>query len=258
MFGILVVLLVFTGATGGLGILIFVGAPKRRPKDASHLKLAPPSNAQNTIDRLINLGFHRLGEIHTQMPLAMSPGPTWIYVDEQGITQAEILEINPGTFLTTEFADGSTIETGFPQGEDITTSDFVSQTVTTCIEDAYQLHLQTVAEFRESHGAPQTVQTMQDYLYWDGVNRTRHARRKMQRVFHIDLAQVLSLAYGIIVSLVVWLLWQRHAPVPEWVTDWDRGLFLLLAPAFAVSVLSIMIGVLGSRRNRKRVKAAQL
>ncbi len=258
LFGILVVLLVFTGATGGLGILIFMGAPKRRPKDASHMKLAPPANAQNTIDRLINLGFHTLGETHTRMPLAMSPGPTWIYVDEQATTEAEILEINPGAFFTTEFADGSTVETGFPQGEDITTSNFVSQTVTTNVEDAYQLHLQTVADFQAGHGAPQTVKNMQDYLYWDGVYRSRHARRKMRRVFYIDLAQVLALLYGIVVSLVVWQLWQRHAPVPQWVTDWDRGLFLLLAPAFTVSVLSIMIGILGSRRNRKRAKAAQV
>jgi uncharacterized membrane protein YGL010W len=95
---------------------------------------------------------------------------------------------------------------------------------------------------------------MVDYLYWDGVYRARHAQRKMRRVFYIDLAQLLALLYGIVVSIVVWQLWQHHAPVPQWVTDWDRGLFLLLAPAFIISVMSWLFGVLGSRRNRKRAR----
>jgi hypothetical protein len=114
LFGILVVMLVFTGATGGLGLLIYFGAPKRRPADASHLNLPPPSNSQLTIDRLAALGFQRLGETYTHMPLAMSPGPTWIFIDKPMSTQAEILEINPGTFFTTVFADGAVVETGYP------------------------------------------------------------------------------------------------------------------------------------------------
>ena len=258
IFGVLVVFLVFTGVTGGLGILIFMGVPKRRPTDASHLTLVPPSDAQPTVDRLITLGFHRLGETYTRMPLAMSPGPTWIFVDEQSTTQAEIVPINPGVFFTTMFPDGSVVETGFPQGEDIATPDFLSQTVTTSIEDTRQLHQQNVAEFRLVHGVPQPINSIEDSLHWDRIYRTRHAQRKMRRFFLTDLAQVLSLVYGIVVSLVVWQLSQPHAPVPQWVTDWDRGLFLLLAPAFMVSVLSTLVGFLGSRRNRKRIKAAAL
>jgi len=257
LFGLLVVLLVFAGAIGGLGILIYMGVLKRRPTDASHLNLTPPSNAQETVDRLISLGFQRLGETYTRMPLAMSPGPTWIFIDGSKTTQAEIVEITPGAFFTTVFSDGSVVETGFPQGENITTPDFSSQTVTTSIEDAYHLHLQNMANFVARHGESQSVNIMEDYLHWDGVYRTRHAQRKMRRVFLIDLAQVLALMYGIVVSLVVWQLWQRHAPVPQWVTDWDRGLFLLLVPAFIVSLLSLLVGLIGSRRNRKQARAAQ-
>jgi hypothetical protein len=179
-------------------------------------------------------------------------------MDEEATTQAEIVEITPGAFFTSVYADGSVVETGFPQGEDIKTKDFISQTVTTRIEDAYQVHLQNVSEFQANHGAPQTVRNMHDYLYWDGIYRTRHARRKMRRVFQVDLAQALALAYGIVVSLVVWMLWQRHAPMPQWITDWDRGLFILLAPAFGVSVLSVVISLLGSRRNRKQARNVKL
>jgi hypothetical protein len=254
LFGVLVVMLVFTGATGGLGILIYTGAPRRRPTDASHLNMAPPSNAQATVDRLVTLGFQRLGETYTRMPLAMSPGPIWIYVDSSKTTQAEIVEITPGAFYTTVFADGSVVETGFPQGENIVTPNFLSQTVTTSVEDAYHLHMQNIVEFQAAHGSPQLIKSIEDHLYWDGIYRARHAQRKMRRVFYIDLAQILALLYGIVVSIVVWQLWQRHAPVPQWVTDWDRGLFLLLAPAFFISVLSSLFGVLGSRRNRKRAR----
>jgi hypothetical protein len=254
IFGVLVVVLVFTGATGGLGMLIYFGAPKRRPADASHLNLPPPSNAQATIEQLAGLGFNRLGETYTHMPLAMSPGPTWIFIDVPMTTHAEIVEINPGAFFTTVYSDGSAVETGFPQGEDIITSSFLSQTVTTHITDAYQQHLLSIGDFQANHGAPQLIQSMGDYLHWDGVSRTRHAQRKMRRVFLIDLIQVLALVYGIITSIAVWQLWRHHAPVPQWVTDWDRGLFLLLAPAFCVSVLSILIGMISSRRNRKRVR----
>jgi len=254
IFGVLVVMLVFTGATGGLGLLIYMGVPRRHPTDASHLNMVPPSNAQATVDRLVTLGFQRLGETYTRMPLAMSPGPTWIYIDVSMTTQAEIVEITPGAFYTTVFADGSVVETGFPQGENIVTPNFLSQTVTTSVDDAYHLHMQNVAEFQTAHGSPQLIKSMEDYLYWDGVYRARHAQRKMRRVFYMDLAQALALLYGIVVSIVVWQLWQHHAPVPQWVTDWDRGLFLLLAPAFFISVLSSLFGVLGSRRNRKRAR----
>jgi hypothetical protein len=254
LFGVLVVMLVFTGATGGLGLLIYKGAPKRRPTDASHLNLAAPMNTQATIDRLVTLGFQRLGETYTRMPLAMSPGPTWIFVDASMTTQVEIVEINLGIFFTTVFADGSVVETGFPQGENISTPNFISQTITTSVEDAYHLHTQSIVDFQIAHGTPQLIKGMDDYLYWDGVYRERHAQRKMRRVLYIDLAQVLALIYGIVVSIVVWLLWQRHAPVPQWVTDWDRGLFILLAPAFLISVVSWLFSVLGSRRNRKRIR----
>ena len=254
IFGVLVVMLVFTGITGGLGILIYAGAPRRHPTDASHLNMAPPSNAQITIDRLVSLCFQRLGETYTRMPLAMSPGPAWIYIDTPRTTQAEIVEITPGTFFTTVFSDGSVVETGFPQGENIVAPDFLSQTVTTSVEDAFHLHLHNVGEFQTNHGSPLLIKSMEDYLHWDSVYRTRHAQRKMRRVFYIDLAQVLALFYGIVVSFVVWLLWQRHVPVPQWVTDWDRGLFILLAPAFLISVLSWLFGFFGSRRNRKRAR----
>jgi hypothetical protein len=254
LFGVLVVMLVFTGATGGLGLLIYLGAPKRRPTDASHLNLAPTMNTQATIDRLVTLGFQRLGETYTRMPLAMSPGPAWIYIDASMTTHAEIVEITPSIFFTTVYEDGSVIETGFPQGEYITTPNFISQTVTTSVEDAYHLHTQSIKGFQIAHGTPKLIKGMDDYLYWDGVYRERHAQRKMRRVFYLDLAQALALLYGIVVSFIVWLLWQRHAPVPQWVTDWDRGLFILLAPAFLISVVSWLTGILGSRRNRKRVR----
>ncbi len=255
-FSILVVFLVFSGVTGGLGVLIYMGVPKRRPSDASHLNLTPPANSQTSVEKLISLGFHRLGETYLRMPLAMSPGPTWIFVNEQANILAEIVEISPGAYFTTVFSDGSVVETGYPQGEDISTTDFLSQTVTTNIDNAYQLHLQCVDEFKTHHGEPQAVKNIQDYLLWDGLYRTRHAQRKMRRVFIIDLAQVIALIYGIVASIVVWQLWLRHAPVPAWFIDWDRGLFLLLAPAFTISVLSIIINIQGSRRNRKRARAA--
>jgi hypothetical protein len=252
-FGILVVVLVFTGVTGGLGVLIYLGAQTRKPRDASNLNLKFPQSAQATVDRLVALGFQRLGETYTQMPLAISPGPTWILVDGQRATQAEIVEINPGTFYTSVFADGAVIETGFPQGENIITTNFISQTVTTSIEDAFHQHLQYTLDFQAKHGAPEPIRNMEDYLHWDGMYRKHYARLKMRRMFLVDLAQVLALLYGIVVSLVVWQLWQRHAPVPQWVTDWDRGLFLLLSPAFCVSAFSILIGMLGSRRKRAKV-----
>lgn len=255
-FSILVVFLVFSGVTGGLGVLIYLGVPKRRPTDASHLNLEPPANSLASVDKLKSLGFHRLGEITLRMPLAMSPGPTWIFVNDMATILAEIVEISPGAFFTTVFSDGSVVETGYPQGEDIATTDFLSQTVTTNIDNAYQQHLQSVDEFKEQHGEPQAINTIQDYLLWDGLYRTRHAQRKMRRVFIIDMAQVIALIYGIVASIVVWQLWLHHATVPEWVIDWDRGLFLLLAPAFTISVLSILINIQGSRRNRKRARAA--
>jgi len=254
LFGLLVVMLVFTGAVGGLGLLIYWGAPRRRPTNASHLNLPPPANIQSTVDLLVGLGFQRLGEMYTRMPLAMSPGPTWIFTDGTMTTQAEIVEITPGVYFTTIFMDGSLVETGFPHGETIATPNFLSQTITTSMDEAFKQHKLSVGDFQTEHDTPQPIRTMDEYLHWDKICRSRYARRKMRRVFIIDLAQVLALLYGIVVSIVVWQLWQGHAPQPQWATNWDRGLFILLVPAFLISIISTLVGFMGSRRNRKEAK----
>jgi hypothetical protein len=245
-------LLLANGWSGFKAVLNYAGLSKRRGEDISHKGISPSSTLEPVVDSLISLGFTRLGETLTYLPLVSLGGITWLFLDESGTTCADVIEVTgvdakPMLAFWTTFDDAATIETGYPTGERIDISDLRSHTVPSSVKDAYQHHLQQVADFGTHHGAPIRFRNMDDYLRQEAIYREHHARRKFRRLFLDNLVNVTSCIYALCASIAV-VVSMRHSKAFTIQLLWDKLLRLtvLLTPAvvitFVVSQVSIWMG----------------
>lgn len=237
------------GWHGFKSVLIFLSMRGREIEDVSHLRIPPADNIQETVEKIIHLGFKRLGEAHTRLPLATSPSTTWVFVDEQGTTHAEVVDHghSPMVLFSSNYQDGAVLETGFPLGENIDTSIFRSYTVSTNVKEAYAFHQDQMLDFNNQHGEPQKYATMVDYLHGDAEYRLRHAWRKMRRLFILRFIQSISLFYTLAILLAILTLvdWGNLSSILN--VEWFDELFLLLFPAVILTVLCGFASALSSR-----------
>lgn len=245
-------LLTANGWSGFKAILNYAGVSKRRAEDISHKDISPSPTLAPVVDSLISLGFTRLGETLTYLPLASLGGITWLFLDESGTTCADVVEVGdvdakPMLAFWTTFDDAATVETGYPTGERIDTSDLRSHTVPSSVKDAYQHHLQQAADFGSHHGAPIRFRNMDDYLQQEAIYRKHHARRKLRRLFLDNLVNVIGCIYALCTSIAV-VVSMLHSETFTLQLLWDRLLRLtvLLTPAvviiFIVSQVSTWVG----------------
>lgn len=233
-------------------ILIYAGVSRRRAEDISHKEISPSPTLEPLVASLIPLGFTRLGETVTYMPLTPFPGITWLFLDENGTTCADIVEIGdvdpkPMVAFWTMFNDTAAAETGYPTGERIDTPDFRSHTIPDSVQDAYQQHLRQVADFGIYHGSPIRFKSMNDYLQQSAIYREHHARRKMRRLFLDNLVNVMGCVYALGASVAVVVSMQHsEALTLQLLFDKLLRLTMLLAPAvvivFGVSQVSVWVG----------------
>jgi hypothetical protein len=245
-------LLLANGWNGLRAVLNYTGVSKRRSEDISHKGISPSSTLESVVDSLISLGFTRLGETLTYLPLMSLGGITRLFLDENGTTCADVVEVGdvdakPTLAFWTTFDDAATVETGYPTGEHIDTPDLRSHTVPSDVKDAYQHHLQQVADFGTHHGAPIQFKNMDDYLRQAAIYREHHARRKLRRLFLDNLVNVVSCIYTLGASIAV-AVSMRHNEAFTIQLLWDKLLRLtvLLTPAvvitFIVSQASVWMG----------------
>jgi len=223
--------------SGWATILAYRSAPRRRAEDISHLQLPLPPHAQSFGQVLADVGFHRLGETKIKLPLASFPRPTWVLVDHEGTTQAEIIAAGHAVALlfVTAFDDETFVETAFPWGEQIEEPSFCSRTVTSSTEEAYRYHRRQVAEWRAEHGTPQPIVDMTGFLRWDTLYRERYSRRKMQRAFWLGgVLPVAALGYALLAGALLLLLYRWENLTAEVLATRLSLLALLLAPAVAL------------------------
>lgn len=247
--GLIIVMLtalVMSGFHGWRSIRIYRGVTQRRAIDSSNLQLAPPLPLQASIATLTALGFRRLGETQTKMPFAASLGTTWVFIDPEGTTHAEVIRGEPAMLcFSTMYDDMAVVETGHPFGEQIETPDFRSHTITTSIEDAYRYHQCQIAEFGAAHSTPRPIRDMTDFLREGEIYRVRYARHKMRRLYWINMVHLATFGYAVVVLAMMLL----RDPYPVLSYEWLWKLFWLLIPASVVSAIALLFASWRTRRN---------
>jgi hypothetical protein len=162
------------------------------------------------------------------------------------------VDAEPVLAFWTTFNDTATVETGYPTGERIDTPDFRSHTIPSSVQDAYQHHLQQVADFGTHHGAPIQIRNMDDYLQQDAIYHEYHVRRELRRLFLASLVNVIGCIYALCASIAV-VVSMRHSEAFTLQLLFDKllRLTMLLAPAFVVTLLISEVSVLMGRRVRR-------
>ena len=180
---------------------IVSNAPLVRPVDVSERGLLPTNkSAQEIIAQLNRIGFTRLGEISTTIP-GMGEGITWLLANPSRTIVAEVVEIQDGMLqFTTVFEDLATIETSFPNGEDITKPNYYARKNTTGLEPCFKAHVSEAKKLTEVHKRPRPIKSIEAYLKWDIIYRERYIQYKVKS----DSALKSTLIFiGIVIALAV-------------------------------------------------------
>ncbi len=231
------------GWTGLTNSLAFIGAPKRRSRDVTERKRPLPALGQKIVDDLSKLGFRRLGEAETALPLY--PAMTeWILVDGDETTTAELMVRPTGPMIqfSTVFGDKSVVESGQPVAENIEDPDFRARMVPGTLQDCYQAHRQAGSDWSNKHGEPRRISTMDEWLTEDANYRQRFAQRKLWRLACSGIAWQSLAVYVVLVVFVaaVFHPWLGFMPQGEL----ERGFLVvvLVVIGLAVSTVGERIG----------------
>jgi hypothetical protein len=251
-------LLMVNGWLGHKGVLIYAGVSRRRAEDISHKEISPSPTLEPVVDLLISLGFTRLGETITYLPLASLGSITWLFLDKNRTTcvdvvQAGDVDVKPMLAFWTTFNDAASVETGYPTGERIDTPDFRSHTVPSGVKDAYRHHLRQVADFGTYHSTPIQFRSMDDYLQQSATYREHHAQRKLRRLFLDNLVNVIGCIYALCASIAVGVSMQHsEALTLQLLFDKLLQLTMLLTPAVVVTFVISRVSVwVGRKRSRE-------
>jgi hypothetical protein len=253
----MLLVLMANGWFGFRAILIYAGVSRRRAKDISHKEISPPPVLETAVASLTSLGFTRLGETSTQVPLVPLPGLTWVFLDRNRTTCADVVmegdvDTKPMVVFWTAFNDTATVETGYPTGERIKAPDFWSHTIPSSVKDAYQYHLQQVADFGAYHGSPIRFRSMDDYLQQGAIYRELHARRKTRRLFLDNLVNATGCIYALWAPVAV-VISMRHSETLTLQLLWDKlfRLTVLLTPAFVITFVVSQVSIWTGRKRSK-------
>jgi hypothetical protein len=177
-------------------------AQHRRPRDVSAEMRPADGDAFRLMAELDRLGFHRLGETEMVIPELGLTAMSWVRVDAEGTTTAEVVDMPPEGLLAfvSVFGDGAQIETGYPVGEQIRDPDYRTRQVSSSSAEAYALHRQEIDDFGQAHGRPLAVADMAGFIRHEVAGRQRFSQRKLGRAWRrIQLGSVLRLVIALAV-----------------------------------------------------------
>lgn len=236
------------GREGVETLRIALGARSRRSEDVSDPPVPVPPELKFTVESLLKLGFRRLGEVQVALPGNRTSFSRLLVSKDQKIF-ADLSESRIILYASV-FKDDAVAETGWPVGENFSTGDFESRTVTTDLEQAYRRQKERTAELAKAHGPARRIKTVADYQAWEALYRRRYVGRKMRRHSLLALLELLLLGYGISVllgALVYWLGTDMSTIDPLiFITTVLVG---ALTPAAILAFLIPFVGDWGSRRN---------
>jgi hypothetical protein len=242
-----------TTLTNILSLWNILGVKNRRGQDISHLNLPPIPELAPIVGTLEKIGFQRLGEFEVVMPLNQV-GREWIFTSADYLTCAEAVSTNNGMILfTSTYRDGAVLETGYPMGENISTPDFQSHTITSGIQQAYDYHRAQLPVLGIMHGAPLRIENMDVYMSQDGEYRRRHAPLKFRRFLWIELCKAACEVYALLVSLAAAFYILGREISDTALQQTLTILLIALLPAVLVGAFLLPeIAVWGSKRRPRR------
>jgi hypothetical protein len=182
-------------------------AKDRRPRDVSSEARPPGPATAELIGRLDGLGFRRLGETELTIPEMGLTVTSWVRLDAEETTTAEVVDVGgpPMAVLISAFGDEAQVDTGYPFGERIRDPDLVCERVSSSIEEAYALHRREIDDFGAAHGRALPVADMVDFLRHEVAGRQRYSQRKLGKAWRrTQLGAVVRLA--VVLAVVGYLL----------------------------------------------------
>jgi hypothetical protein len=133
--------------------------------DATATPLPPRPEDLMMMAQLNRLGFYYLGEMYVRSrfgPRARS----YVFAEPTGLIRAEMMRPGKGASFSSVFSDDSMLATSSARRLRIQSSLFVYQNADG-IDQAYALHLATMPQFAELHGAPVRMSTMADVVAFE-------------------------------------------------------------------------------------------
>jgi hypothetical protein len=160
-----------------------------------------PQLYANTDSTLHSLGITNFAILQVKSYAVPSPFHIWIYRSEDTKIWVEVV-FNLGVPVQVQFAsafpDSAIILTRYPIGEAIITPMYRSSFARHSIENAYQHHLQHIAEWNGQHGDPLAIQALSDITWYENIYRRKYQHKDYERLNRKTLK---TLAWGVLLII---------------------------------------------------------
>lgn len=241
-------------------IQAYLTAPRLSSTDVTAQNLPPMPEIAPTIDRLVGLGFHRLGELQ----IYLSPGKPgliiWLFVNDERTTAAQIMFLNKRVFraFDSRFGDESLITTmqivAYPNLPTIEEWGYRLHHVMTDVEGTYRHHQTQLADLSLDHGVPLRFETVDDYQRSGEIYRSRYSRRVLHPMLLRDavlpLAWIVSMLLAYIPSkLLMSTNLLGIPPLPGFISIMPWLSIVLLLISALIGTLFLIVSVMPWIRN---------
>jgi hypothetical protein len=156
----------------------------RRLQDATSFAPSEPVAVAQVTNRLVALGFRRIGVRSTVLPDGIRRFE-WDLVDQPGTTFVAIVpvggKVGAAMASYSAFGDGAFVETTYPQGATVRRSNLDARPAGQTPEESIGLHYGRVAAFATDHGPPLINSSMADLLVRDDTYRRLHGGATIRR-----------------------------------------------------------------------------
>jgi hypothetical protein len=178
---------------------IYATLGSRRLEDATSFAPAEPAAVAQLSDRLVELGFSRVGVRSAILPDGIRRFE-WDLVDEPTTTYVAVIPVGGKTGAAmasySAFADGAFVETTHPRGATVRRSNLDARPAGQTPEESIGLHRERVTAFAADHGPPLTNRSMADLLVRDDTYRRIHGGAVIRR----DVYTLVTLAALVVVA----------------------------------------------------------
>jgi hypothetical protein len=147
-----------------------------------------PEQHQNTDPQLKELGMQPLAVLHVK-PAFLDAAYEWVYVSQSGTIYVEVVYTLSASVLLqfmSCFPDDAILITRYPQGETVITPNYVSRFARNSIDAALNFHKQQLKEWKEQHGEPLIVKTIDDALQYDEIFRIKYRKLDTMRIIKLN------------------------------------------------------------------------